>query len=411
MKSNPEIEDHLLSDEYFDDPYPLFSRMRDEVPVYWSDKLWSWLVMRYDDCEAIVGDAETFSSAGRVAYLLDQLPPDIQPNIEPLRQHYKFGLAHSDPPAHTRLRKILREIINPAMARAREDRIRDLVVTLLQRIDRPESVDFVREFAYPLPATVIAEVLGAPREDIDKFKAWADDIAALFEYGGRMTVDAAERGVASLAEIRAYILGLLEAARGSSGDTVIGILANPQPDQVELTEQEIVSTLVTLFVAGHETTTNLLGVSLKALIDNPAVAHELRQDPTLTQAAVREFLRYETIVPRAWRMATRDTEIRGQEIKKGQMVMAMLGSANRDPAVFDHPDTIDIHRRTRRNFGFGSGIHICLGAPLARVEGAVALTEILKRFRRMEFRTGKHSWRRDMALRGLRSLPVYLRAD
>lgn len=408
MRSIPDIEDELLSDSYFEDPYRIFERLRREAPVYWSDKLASWLVMRYDDCNQVVGDAETFSSAGRVAYLLDQLPADLQPAIEPLRRHYAVGLAHSDPPMHTRLRCVLREVINPAMARSRRERVRLTVRELLDEIDTSKPFDFIGEFAYPLPATVIADVLGAPRSDIAKFKAWADDIAGLFEYGGKMTENAARKGVESVKEIRSYILDLLSAARGSPDDTVIGILANPRSPEEQLEEQEIVSTLVTLFVAGHETTTNLLGLSMKALIDDVQLQSRLRSDPAAIPAAIRELLRHETIVPRAWRMATRDVEIRGQHVRKGQMVMAMLGAANRDDEAFEEPDRLDIDRPVRRSLGFGSGIHICLGAPLARVEGEVALEEILKRYDTLNYAQEPHRWRRDMALRGLTTLPVVL---
>lgn len=410
MKSVPEIEAELLSDRYFEDPYRIFGKLYREAPVYWSDKLASWLVVRYDDCERIVGDAETFSSAGRVAYLLDQLPEELQPEVTPLRRHYSAGLAHSDPPVHTRLRGVLRNVINPAMARERRERVRSVVVELLDGMQTGAPLDFIREFAYPLPATVVADVLGAPRADIGKFKAWADDIAGLFEYGGKMTSAAARRGVASLREIRGYILGLLDAARGHEDETVIGVLANPRSPEEELEEQEIISTLVTLFVAGHETTTNLLGLSLKALIDDPDLQERLRADPSAIPAAVRELLRYETIVPRAWRMATRDVQIRGQDVRRGEMVMAMLGAANRDPAEFDSPDRLDVDRRMRRNLGFGSGIHICLGAPLARVEGEVAIEEILKRYESLAYADEPYRWRRDMALRGLQSLPVVLTA-
>ena len=409
MKSIADIEDALLTDAYFENPYPVFDRLRREAPVYWSDKLASWLITRYEDCEAVIGDAETFSSSGRVAYLLDQLPADMQATMEPLRRHYAVGLAHSDPPAHTRLRNILRKIVNPGMARARTGRVRELVIELLERLPTDEPIDFIARFAYPLPATVVAEVLGAPVQDIARFKAWADDIAGLFEYGGKMTVAAAERGVTSLAGIRAYILDLLGKARGSDDGTIISILANTMSEEDQLEEQEIISTLVTLFVAGHETTTNLLGISMKALLDHPELTAELRQNPDLIPAAVREFLRYEAIVPRAWRMATRDLDMHGQPIRKGQMVMAMLGSANRDPAVFEHPDRIDIRRPGKRHFGFGSGIHICLGAPLARVEGAVAVGEILERYPSFEYSGEAFGWRHDMALRGLGTLPIVLR--
>ena len=410
MTSDPEIEDRLLSDEYFEDPYPLFEVLRNDWPVYWSDKLSSWLISRHDDCETMLGDHETYSSFGRVAYLLDQLPADMQTEIEPLRRHYSVGLAHSDPPMHTRLRAALREIINPNMARNRRERVRTFVVELLDAIEHDQPLDFIESFAFPLPATVVAELLGAPRADIPKFKAWADDIAGLFEYGGRMSVEAARAGVSSLAEIRSYVLRLLDAARGNKDDTVIGALANPDSKEQQLSEQEMVSTLVTLFVAGHETTTNLLGLCMKFLLDDPQLANELRQDPTLIPNAVREFLRYEAIVPRAWRMATRDIVVREQTIHKGEMVMAMLGSANRDPRMFSEPDSLDIHRSTRRNFGFGAGIHICMGAPLARVEAEVALQEILGRFQHFDYAGGEVVWRRDMALRGLTRLPMVFRS-
>lgn len=411
MHSIPEIEDRLLSDEYFKDPYPLLETLRIKWPVYWSSKLSSWLVTRQDDCEVMLGDPETYSSFGRVAYLLDQLPPDLQTEIEPLRQHYAVGLAHSDPPVHTRLRTKLREVINPSMARDRRERVRVLVDELLSAIEPDRPIDFIGEFAFPLPATVISELLGAPRDDIPQFKIWADDIAGLFGYGGKMSVEASRKGVASLAQIRAYVLELLGAAEGKEEDTVMSILANPKAGEAPLSLQEKVSTLVTLFVAGHETTTNMLGLCMKALLDDPELAGELRRDKALIPGAVREFLRHEAVVPRAWRMATRDVEFRGQLIRKGEMIMAMLGSANHDPQGFDNPDTIDIHRKTRRNLGFGSGIHLCMGAPLARVEGEVALEEILQRFPNFEYADGDATWRHDMALRGLTALPMVFRAN
>ena len=195
------IEDRLLSEEYFENPYPLFELLRKEQPVYWSDKLSSWLLTRHQDCESMLGDHQTFSSFGRVAYLLDQLPEHMQTEIEPLRRHYAVGLAHSDPPAHTRLRTKLREIINPKMARDRRERVRGFVVAILADIEPGQPLDFIERFAFPLPATVVAELLGAPQADIQRFKAWADDIAGLFEYGGKMSESAARTGVKSLAEI------------------------------------------------------------------------------------------------------------------------------------------------------------------------------------------------------------------
>ncbi|RME69207.1 MAG: cytochrome P450 [Alphaproteobacteria bacterium] len=404
MSDTPDFENVLLSDAFFTDPYPIYKRMREHAPVYWSPKLSSWLVTRYADCGTVLDDHETFSAAGRVAYLLDTLPDDMLEDVVPLRRHYAVGLAHSDPPAHTRLRRILRQGVNPKIARMRGGRIREIVDSLLAPLKETQEFDFIRQFAYPLPATVIAEMLGAPVVDIGRFKAWADDIAALFEQGGRMGPDAARKGLKSLREIRAYIGDMIARIRKEPGDDIMSMLVNAQSDEDVLSQEELIATAVTLFVAGHETTTNLLGLSLAALLRHPDQMRKLRDNPSLIANAVDEFLRFDSVIPRAWRIATRDTAIAGTCIKKGQMVMAMLGAANRDPDAFDDPDRLNVERKNIRHVGFGRGIHVCIGAPLARLEADIALQALLQSFPRLTLVADGIKWRRDIAIRGPKEL-------
>ena len=405
------IEDFLLSSEFFRDPYPFYQQMRDHTPVYWSPKLSSWLVTRYADCQAMLDDPETFSSSGRVAYLLDQLPADMQARVEPLRRHYAVGLAHSDRPAHTRLRNVMRKGISPAAVHQQRTRIEAIVDELLTPLESREEIEFIQEFAYPLPATVIVEMIGAPVEDIEKFKGWADDIAMLFEYGGKMTPEAADIGVKSLKEIRAYISDLIEHVKEHPGDNIMSLLVDAESDEKAMSLDELINTAVTLFVAGHETTTNLLGLGLKNLLSQPERYKELRENPALIPSAIEELLRFDAVIPRAWRIANQDTEIAGIPIQKGQMVMAMLGSANRDEAKFDEPDLFNPHRKNNRHFGFGRGIHVCLGAPLARLEVSVALEQIIKRFPNLALKDQEFQWRGDMAIRGLKELHLTHRPE
>ena len=405
------IEDFLLSSEFFRDPYPFYQQMRDHTPVYWSPKLSSWLVTRYADCQAMLDDPETFSSSGRVAYLLDQLPADMQARVEPLRRHYAVGLAHSDRPAHTRLRNVMRKGISPAAVHQQRTRIEAIVDELLTPLESREEIEFIQEFAYPLPATVIVEMIGAPVEDIEKFKGWADDIAMLFEYGGKMTPEAADIGVKSLKEIRAYISDLIEHVKEHPGDNIMSLLVDAESDEKAMSLDELINTAVTLFVAGHETTTNLLGLGLKNLLSQPERYKELRENRALIPSAIEELLRFDAVIPRAWRIANQDTEIAGIPIQKGQMVMAMLGSANRDEAKFDEPDLFNPHRKNNRHFGFGRGIHVCLGAPLARLEVSVALEQIIKRFPNLALKDQEFQWRGDMAIRGLKELHLTHRPE
>ena len=401
--------DHLLTaPAFFTNPYPAYHRLRAEAPVYWSEAWGGWVLTRYRDVVAVLRDPRLYSSAGRVTYLLAQLPADVRAAAAPLERHYEVGLAHSDPPAHTRLRAILNRAFAARRVEALRPRVQQVVDELLDAAEARGDgrLDIIADLAYPLPATVIAEMIGAPTEDRDRFRDWAIGINALFSHGGRVTVEGVRQAQASLLEMREYIRALVADHRAHPRDSLLGLLVSAGDQGETLTEAELVATCVTLFVAGHETTTHLIGNGVLALLQHPQALAELRARPALAESAVEELLRYDTSVQRGWRIARTDVEWDGHLIRPGQMVLPMLGAANRDPAQFPDPDRLDLARRDNRHLGFGFGIHFCLGAPLARLEAPLALNALLARFPRLALTDAPLHWRQDVALRGLLALPV-----
>ncbi len=402
-----DLDQQLLSPEFFADPYPVYNRLREQDPIHWSDALSGWVITRYADVVAILRDPQRFSSSGRVSYLLDQLPEDARRQVGALERHYTVGLAHSDPPDHTRLRALLVKVFTPRMIEAMRPRIQTLVDDLLDRVQPAGRMDVIHDLAYPLPATIIAEMIGAPSGDLDRFRQWAIAINELFEAGGRVTVASAGTAQAALLEMRDYINSLIVLRRRHPQEDILSGLVAAEQRGEKLTAAELVSTTVTLFVAGHETTTNLIGNGVLALLRNPAQLDLLRNDPSAITSAVEELLRYDTSVQRGWRIATEDVTLDGRTIRKGQLVLPMLGAANRDPAQFPDPDRLDLARSDNRHVAFGHGIHFCLGAPLARLEAPLAINTMLRRLRGLRLETDAPlAWRQDIALRGVLSLPV-----
>lgn len=397
--------DDLLTDPtFFSEPYPIYAQLRQSAPIFWSEAWGGWMLTRYDDIVATLRDPQRFSSAGRIAYLLQNLSPEMQSEMAALEQHYRYGIAHSDPPAHTRLRTLLTPFFAPRFLEPLRANLQSLIATLLENLDG--RFDLIEALAYPLPAIVVLEMLGAPQRDIPLFRQWALDVNTLFAKGGRVDGASAELAQKSLLEMRTYIAEMIaERERKPRNDLLSHLVSQQEGDR--LSHAELVSTAVTLFVAGHETTTNLIGNGMVALLRNPAQWRLLCENPELLEVAADELLRYDTPVQRGWRIATEDVELAGQQIRKGQMVLQMIGSANHDPAHFDQPDRLDVTRRPTRHLGFGIGIHFCLGAPLARMEVAAALRKLVQRFPNLTMdETLPLRWRHDVALRGVEQLWV-----
>lgn len=400
------VDEHLGTPEFYADPYPVLRRLREEAPVVWSERMGGWLVTRYADVVAALRDPARFSNAGRVHYLLDQLTPEQRAGTDLLQRHYAVGVGHADPPEHTRLRRLLTPLFQPQRLAALTARVQAVVDQLLDAVAGRDAFDLVAALAYPLPAIVVLEFLGAPPADMDHFRRWAMDINGLFAGGGRLRPEVVAVAQSSLVEMRAYLDDLIAERVRQPRDDVISLLAaDATRDRLDMAE--LVSTCVTLFVAGHETTTNLIGNGMVALLRHPGALAQVRADSGLMAPAIEEMLRYDAPVARAWRLARADVELGGRLIRQGQMVLLMLGAANRDPDQFADPETFDVTRTENRHLGFGYGIHFCLGAPLARIEAPIAIGTLLARFPALALDESRPlRWRHDIALRGVETLPV-----
>jgi len=394
--------DNLLADEqFFQDPHTIFHQLRGEAPVCWSDNWNAWILTRYDDVMSVMRQTDVFSSAGRISYLLDSLPDDLRETLTRLERHYEIGVAHSDPPDHTRLRSLINKVFTPRMVETWKPKIEQVTDELIAAMLDKEQPDIIADVAYPLPATIIAQMIGAPPEDIHLFRDWAVDINRLFELGGRMNGEAAKNAQNSLFSMREYILKLVELRRKHPQDDIISRFVSAEE---KLSIDELVSTCVTLFVAGHETTTNLISNGIYLLLTHPEQMWILQQNPEKIDNAIEEILRFEPSVPRAWRLAKNDVTIGDKLIKAGSLIFPMLSAANRDPQHFSQPDKFLIEREHNKHLAFGYGIHFCLGAPLARVEAAIAIQKLIH-IPRLELKR-QASWCHDVAIRRLDSLSI-----
>ncbi|HMQ31742.1 MAG TPA: cytochrome P450 [Chloroflexaceae bacterium] len=401
------FEHDLTAPAFFADPYPIYSRLREEAPVYWSESWGGWLLTRAADVAAALGDPQRFSSAGRVGYLLRGLPEGERDGLARLEAHYSVGLAPSAPPAHTRQRALLTRAFTPRVVERLRPRVEALVGAMLDAAAARGRLDLIADLAFPLPATMIAELLGAPYDDLAQFRAWAEAINGLFGAAGRTSAGRARAAQAAVEQMHDYIGALAAERRVRPTDDLLGRLVAAEAEGERLAPAELVAIAVTLFVAGHETTTHLIGNGALALLRHPDQLALLLGRPELMPAAVEELLRYDTPVQRGWRMAAADLTIAGVSIPAGALVLPMLGAANRDPALYADPDRLDVARPPARHFGFGHGIHFCLGAPLARLEVPIALGALLRRFRGLRLAPNAElRWRHDVALRGLEALPL-----
>ncbi len=400
--------DTLLTDEGFtQDPYPAYRRLRDEAPVVWSEAWDAWLITRFDDVVVSLRDHDRFSSRGRLVELIDALPASAHSDAEPLRQHFSTsGLIHSDPPDHTRMRSLISQAFSPRMIAALEPRIGRIVDRLLDRIEPGEPFDVMTALAYPLPAIVIAELLGARPEDRDRFRSWSDDIVA-FQGQGRAIPEAVPISARSLTEMRAYIAELVAERRATPHEDLLANLVAVEEAGDRLTLDEIYSTCVTFLIGGHETTTSLIANGLYLLLRHPEQLAAVRANGDLMAGAIEECLRVESPIQRTFRRVAADCEFQGHHMREGQIVVQLLGAANRDAAHFERSESFDITRHPNRHIAFGSGVHFCIGAPLARLEARVALRALLERWPRLEMATGHVEWQTEKALfRCVRSLPV-----
>jgi len=385
------------------EPYPVYKALRENDPVHWSQFMEVWVLTRYDDCLAVLRDHARFSSERtRATNRFVQQMEAVREQSGPLgRTPTMLSL---DPPAHTRMRNLVNLAFTPRAVERIRPHIREITDELLAAIDDPYRFDIVAGLAVPLPMIVIAEMLGVPVAERERFKAWSSDIAgtlgAVFQ-----PPEVIERAQRSSIELADYFRDQIDARRRQPRDDLLTALLQAEQQGDLLSEDELLATCILLLVAGNETTTNLIANGMLALIRHPEERRRLQGDPKLIASAVEELLRYDGPAQMTSRVVLEDTELRGRRFEKGQIVLPVLGAANRDPEQFPDPDRLDLGRQNNRHLALGYGIHYCLGAPLAVAEAQVAISALLARLPEPEL-AGEPKWAPSFILRGLRSLPV-----
>ena len=388
----PAFEDFLGRPEFARDPFPFLRQLREEEPVAWSKTWRCWVVTPYEPVRTILQDAARFSNQGRITGLFRNLYTEGQlAELQPLIAHYTFGLINVDPPDHTRLRRILHAVFKPSVIQGLRARVERLVDDLLARGEQDGRLDFVQSFSHPLPVMVIAELFGVPPEDTHLFTDWSHRIVR-FQHEAAPSFEVTRGSQDALLELRAYLREAIALRRRQPRDDVLGLMVQAESEGDRLTEEEILGTSVTILNGGHETTTRLLANTVIDLIRHPAEMEKLRQRPEFIEGAVEEFLRYCGPFQRDARVCKVAAEFGGKEMAPGDSVLLMLGAANRDPAQFSDPERFDIERTPNKHVAFGYGPHICLGAPLARLETAVAITALLKKFPRLRLESEDLTW-------------------
>jgi pimeloyl-[acyl-carrier protein] synthase len=386
-----------MDPEFLADPYPMYRRLRTEEPVHHSP-LGFWVLTRYEDVVAALRDPRLAKEAiaGFIAERFGAPVPQTG-----------FSMLDRDPPDHTRLRGLVSKAFTPRVVETLRPRIQQIVDGLLDAAQDKRSMDLVEEFAYPLPVIVICEMLGVPVEDHERFKSWGLDIArGLDAILLPPDSEVGRRAVAGRLALADYFRDLIAERRAAPRADMLSALIAAEEAGDKLSEQELLATCILLLVAGHETTVNLIGNGTLALLRHPDQLQRLRENPALIGTAIEELLRYDGPVQRTARIPNADVTIDGHTITRGEMVMPFIGAADRDPAQFPEPDRLDITRADNRHIAFGWGIHFCLGAPLARVEGQIAINTLLKRLPRLALDTDTPEFRQSLTLRGLRALPV-----
>lgn len=391
------------------DPYPALRLLREHDPVHWNPGLRSWCLTRHADVTRAFQDPRL--SAARITRFVEQQRARGDARLEALGRWIALWMVFMDPPRHTRLRKLTQKAFTRRGVARLTDAIERLVDELLDRALEGGEMDFVRDFANPLPAIVIADMLGVPRAHVDELKRWSDDVAQ-FVLTSRVRADRFDVAADSLEQMNALFKDLIAHHRRHPGDDVMDALIAARDDETgaALSEDELLAFCVLLLFAGHETTTHLFSNGLQALMRFPDEMARLRARDGAPQAienAVDEMLRFDGPVLAVSRIVTEDLEIGGRRLRAGDQVYLFNGAANRDPAVFEAPERFCISRPdARRMVGFGYGIHLCLGIHLARLEAVVGFPRLLRRLRRVELATDRLEWLDTIVARGVHALPI-----
>ncbi len=388
------------------DPFPLYAELREHAPIH-RNELGFWVLARHADCLAVLRDKRASSDSANVAEGLRTTIDADDPVATAIEEMRPF--LFRDPPDHTRLRGLVSKAFTPKVVESLRTGTARVVDELLAAALDEGQVDLVEAFAYPLPVRVICDLLGVPTEDHERFKAWSTALARGLDPDFLLTDEViAERGEA-IVQFAQYFFELLSDRKRHPGDDLLSALAQVEDDGTVLSEGEMLSTCILLLVAGHETTVNLISGGTLALLHHPDQLTRFRDDPAVIRSGVEEMLRYVSPVQLTGRAFTQDCSFGGVDFVAGDFAMLLLASGNRDPLVFDQPERFDITRNPNNHLGFGFGIHHCLGAPLARMETQVALAALVHRAPDLALTVDEVTYRSNVVLRGMESLPVSLR--
>lgn len=392
------------------DPFSAFARLREEDPIHWSPTMKAWIITRYEDVKRIALNNSEIS-AERLTPFFRSMPEARQNRVENLIHYLNHWMVFRDPPAHTRLRRLFNKAFTGRAVEALRPNIEETVSLLFDRMEKKalagEPVDWIEDFAYRLPATVMMDLLGVPRDDLNDVKEWSDDIA-LFIGTSRATANKYLRAEAGAKAMAAYFRALVDERSAEPRDDMVSQLVLTRDEQEALSADEVIATCILLLFAGHETTTNLIGNGFYYSMKFGDEWERVKAKPDLIESAIEEWLRYDGPSGAIARVIATDMDFGRRTLKEGQRVFAFLNSANRDPEAFVGPDTFDLGRTPNPHLTFGRGIHFCLGAPLARLEGQIALRQLIERFPNVRLADAKTEWHDSLILRGIKSIPVKL---
>jgi cytochrome P450 len=400
--AGPQPATEQFGDDYFQDPQAAFARLRASTPaapVVMPEGGRAWIITRYDDVRAALADPRLAKD-----WVAHMTPEGFDINADPVRAYLNRHLLNMDPPDHTRLRRLVVKAFTARRVAALRPRIADITAELLDGMAGSDEVDLIEAFAFPLPVTVICELIGIPARDRENFREWSGTLLS-----SRGTHEQYRAAAVAMYE---YFMKLVAAKRRSPGDDLLSALIAAQEAGDSLSEHELLAMLFLLLVAGHETTVNLIASGVLALLQHPGELARLRSDPSLVPAAVEELLRYANPLNHATeRFTLEPVTIGGVEIPAREWVVLATSSANHDPAHFPGADRLDVGRDATGHVAFGHGIHYCLGAPLARLEGEIAFGSLLSRFPGLALAVPESSlrWRPSSLIHGLETLPVRLR--
>jgi cytochrome P450 len=392
----------LLRPEVLANPYPLYQRLRSEDPVHWDPFLRTWVVTRYGDVRTVL---QHFSA--RCTPTPEQLAELGMARLSPIARVMVRQMLFLDPPEHTRIRTLAAKAFTPRQVEGLRSHISEIVDRLLDAALSRTAVDIVADLARPLPAIVSAEMLGLPAADWPRLTEWSRSFAAVlgnFQY----SPDRAAAVLDSLEAMTAYFRRAINDLDSLGRGGILYAFKTTEVDGDRFSDEEVIANAIITMVGGQETTTNLIGNGTLSLLNNPDQWERLREDPSVLPSAVEELLRYETPSQHTARLAPEDCELGGKPIRRGQVVTAVMGAANRDPDHFPDPDRLDLGRRDDRHLAFGWGGHYCFGAPLARLEAQLAFAALTRRMAHMRLAPGSLVWRQNLGLRGLEALNVEL---